>query len=410
MNIDLILLFVFSIILGIVMLINKKKIKIEKIAFPLIYILMYRTKLGLNLMDKIAKKFPRSVKIFAFSGIVMGYISMFAIFILLTIKVYDFLFNGTPSPIAPLLPGVQTIPGIPVLGFWHWIISIFILAGIHEFSHGLVARLYNIKLKSSGFAVMSIGLPIIPAAFVEPDEKEMASKSTKEQLGVLAAGSFSNYLTAILFLVLFLFVVAPVFSSTIESKDVLVAGTMEGYPAEKIGLGEEILFVNDYEIKDTGDFLESLKDLKENEAVNIVTNASSYNIVSTVAPESFINKIMFWKESKGYLGIIPVAGSSGFKEGMEIVGGILSWISLLFYWVFTINLAVGMFNMLPLGPVDGGKMFYLAALFFIKDENKAKKVWTAVSLFCLALILVGLLPFFLKLLGFVFNPLVNLFF
>ena len=65
MNIDLILLFVFAIILGLVMLINKTKIKIEKIAFPLIYILMYRTKWGLNLMDKIARKYPRFVNFFA---------------------------------------------------------------------------------------------------------------------------------------------------------------------------------------------------------------------------------------------------------------------------------------------------------------------------------------------------------
>jgi len=142
-NVDLLLLLIFAIVLGIVMYFNKDKVKLEKIAFPLIYILMYKTTIGLDLMDKIAKKFPRATAVFGFLGIIVGYLSMVLIFTVLTVKVFDFIFNGTPTPIAPLLPGIQTIPGIPVLSFWHWIISIFILAGIHEFSHGLLARLHS---------------------------------------------------------------------------------------------------------------------------------------------------------------------------------------------------------------------------------------------------------------------------
>jgi len=67
-----------------------------------------------------------------------------------------------------------------------------------------------------------------------------------------------------------------------------------------------------------------------------------------------------------------------------------------------------MFNMLPLGPVDGGRMFLLAAVFFLKDEKKAKKLWTFVSLFCLGLIIIGLMPFLLKLLNFVLSPVLAL--
>ena len=118
--------------------------------------------------------------------------------------VYDFLFLGAQPPIAPLFPGVK-MPCLPMLSFLHWIIVIFILASVHEFNHGLISRVYNIKVKSSGFAVFSFLLPIIPAAFVEPDENQLKKSRNKIQLGVLAAGSYANFITGGIFLLLFLF-------------------------------------------------------------------------------------------------------------------------------------------------------------------------------------------------------------
>ena len=61
--------------------------------------------------------------------------------------------------------------GVFYVPFFYWIISIFVIAVVHEFSHGLIARANNIKVKSSGFAFLALLVPIIPAAFVEPDEK-----------------------------------------------------------------------------------------------------------------------------------------------------------------------------------------------------------------------------------------------
>lgn len=412
MNIDLVLLLAFAVILGIVMYLNRDRVAIEKIAFPLIYILMYKTKIGLEMMDKLAKRFPKFTSVFGFLGIIFGFMSMAVIFTVLTIKVYDFLFNGTPTPIAPLLPGIQTVPGIPVLSFWHWIISIFILATVHEFSHGWLARLYDVKVKSSGFAVLSIVLPIVPAAFVEPDEKQLNDISKRKQLAVLAAGSFSNYVTAAIFLLLLVFLVAPVFSSTIETQGVLISFVQEGFPANISGVnaGEEVLSVNGADVKNMDDFLGQLKRIKSGDEIELVTNVSSYNIIAAEPPKSFINKISFWKNDNGYLGIFPSSISSDYKDGWRFAGRSLSWISLLFYWLFTINLAVGMFNMLPLGPIDGGKMFLVVANHFLKDEKKARKLWVFVSLFCLMLILAGLMPFILKLVNFAFGPLINLFF
>ena len=53
MNIDLVLFFVFILVLLILMVLKRKKLKLEKIAFPFIYMVLYRTKIGLKLMDKV---------------------------------------------------------------------------------------------------------------------------------------------------------------------------------------------------------------------------------------------------------------------------------------------------------------------------------------------------------------------
>ena len=148
MNIDFIFLIGFAVVLFLIMLFNRKKLKIEKLLFPLFYLVMYRTKLGIKKMDYIAKKHPRLVSIFGYIGIIVGFIGMIVIFYLLIKSAIMIL--TTPDAIAGvdiLLPG-REIPGLPRLSFWHWIISIFILAVVHEFSHGVVARLHGIKIKT----------------------------------------------------------------------------------------------------------------------------------------------------------------------------------------------------------------------------------------------------------------------
>ena len=44
----------------------------------------------------------------------------------------------------------------------------------------------------------------------------------------------------------------------------------------------------------------------------------------------------------------------------------------LFWWVMIINLLVALFNMLPVGMLDGGRFFYLAILGVTRSEKTAK--------------------------------------
>ena len=45
----------------------------------------------------------------------------------------------------------------------------------------------------------------------------------------------------------------------------------------------------------------------------------------------------------------------------------------LLWWVMMINLFVALFNMLPLGILDGGRFFYLAVFGLTKSKKVAEK-------------------------------------
>ena len=393
MNYDLLFLVIFGLVVLGIMLLNKKRTEIQKIAFPILYMIIYRTKWGLSSMDKLAKKFPKTLTVLSYISICLGYLGMAFITFFLFKGLYDVLFFNAPSPVGLVLPGVETVPGLPKLSFWHWIISIFVLASVHEFSHGVFARLNKIKVKSSGFALLGIILPVVPAAFVEPDEKSMAKASKKAQLSVLAAGSFANFLTAIVAFLIFGFVLGPAVAGMIETTGVLIAGIEEGGPAEISGLpiNESILAVNNIPVENIAQFKAEMDKYAPYEKISIQTESSTYYITLTESPED---------SSKGYLGVFLSA-----KEQTFFIKALI-WLTLLFSWLFLINLGVGMFNLLPLGILDGGKMFYLAILHFTKNETLTKKIWKYTNILLIMVLLILILP---QLYNTLVAPLINYF-
>lgn len=399
MNIDLLLFVIFILVLGILMLLNRKKLQLEKIAFPVIYMVLYRTKIGLKLMDKIAKKYPRFLNYFAIFGVYIAFLGMIFIFYVLFKGVYAFMFMGAQPPVAPLFPGVK-IPGLPVMSFLHWIIAIFILATVHEFNHGLVSRLYDIKIKSSGVAIFSFFLPIIPAAFVEPDEEQLKKAKNKTQLGILSAGSYANFITGGIFLLLFVFLFVPFTSGMIDKNVLIVEELEEGYAADLSGIriNDEIILVNNIKVSEINKLAENLNELKPGDEVIVKTKSQTYDLIAGESPEN---------KSKGYIGISfknKIKDDVKERYGEKLIGFIF-WLKLLVFWVFVANIGVGMFNLLPMGPLDGGRMFYVLALALVKNEKNARKLWLVVSWFCLLLLLISLSPFIIKLIRFIFSPL-----
>jgi len=74
----------------------------------------------------------------------------------------------------------------------------------------------------------------------------------------------------------------------------------------------------------------------------------------------------------------------------------MKWIAGLLFWLFLLNLGIGLFNLLPIGPLDGGRMFQLVCFKFFKKKSTAMKVWGYTSVIFVTIILANLLAGFLR--------------
>lgn len=168
---------------------------------------LYPTKVGIKLIDYIGTKYKKTITVLAILAIISGYILMITMIFSFIEFVYIYLFKPEIvrmikiPPVMPLVPYVPELFNIKFLKpfyFTYWIVAIACIAIFHEFAHGIVARRYGIKIKSTGFGFLG---PFL-AAFVEPDEKQMQRKPKYQQIAVLCAGTFTNLLLAIIFFIL----------------------------------------------------------------------------------------------------------------------------------------------------------------------------------------------------------------
>ena len=352
---------------------------------------LYKTKLGLKLMDKIARKFPRLLGFTGYLAIVIGFAGLVLMTYLLFKGAYGVIIGNAPI-LSPVLPGIKIATGLPELGFWHWIISIFIVAVVHEFFHGVFARKYDVKIKSSGFAFLG---PIL-AAFVEPDEKKLEKSRKREQLAIFAAGPFANIVLGIIFLLITGLVLGPAANATLDYNGVSVAGFETDSVLEKSGMqiGEVIKEINDVKIDSKENLAKVSSELKPGDNVKIITDKGTYNVNVAEHPNF---------KGKGYLGI--AINPAGFKEEYQVRYGefllrALFWLYLLFWWIYVISLGIGIFNLVPLGPVDGGRMLLTGLTKFFNIKT-SKKIWNFISILVLVLIFINLSPWIIKLLLFV---------
>ena len=199
---DITLLILFSLGVGFFLYKNRRKLNRE---MKIIY--FYRTKVGLKLIDYIGGKYKKSLHVLKYFAIVISYILMAGILFLIGRTVYlyirypkEVLEIVKAPPIAPVIPYFPKLFGMesffPPFYFIYFILALSIVAIVHEFSHGIFAKLYNLRIKSTG--ILFLG-PIL-GAFVEQDEKQMNKLSKIGQMSILSAGVFANIIASIVFL------------------------------------------------------------------------------------------------------------------------------------------------------------------------------------------------------------------
>lgn len=393
MNIDLISIIIFVILMILFLYLKRKKITLQKIIYPFLYLILYRTNFGLRFMERTAKKYNEIIKFIGYCSIGLGFLGM--IFISYSIISTTIKFILSPktidSGIALVLPGT-TIPGIGYLSFWHWIIAIFILAVVHEFSHGIVSEAHNLKIKSSGLAFLSILAPIIPAAFVEPDENKIRKQPDYIQYSIFAAGPMANIILAFIILLFTSLIISPIgnvmtnpngFSFEIKDKTL---------PAALSGLESGVIInsFNGEKVLNVDEFVKKMDYVKPSEKIVLGSNEKIYEIITIASPAD---------PKKGFIGINNLKNEISFKEQYKSYKLPFNWTVGLLKWLFLLNLFVGLFNLLPLGIVDGGRMLQVLLHKTIKNEKRANKVWGFISFLILGMLLLGLVGNYLKKLG-----------
>ncbi len=356
MNWDLLLIIVFYALLYLYYVKNKQKFTVEHKVF-----VMYKKKWGIKLMQRIATLFRVPLHWVSYVSIFIGYLGMFAMLGLLIHGTYQLFFVPEAAPVvSPVLPGIS-LPGLPTLSFWHWIIAILVIAIVHEFSHGIFSKLYGIRVKSSGFAFLG---PIL-AAFVEPDEKQLQKASTFKQLAVLSAGPFSNIVFGFLIILVSLFLFAPVASHVIEYGGVQFATISPESPLSGVvEPGFEVTLVDGVAVDEPQALLDILDSKSPGDSLELSGGNEMYVVTLLEHPE---------EGDTAYLGVSiastgrHVAPDVAAKYGSFLPQAFI-WFMQLLFWLYVISLGVGLFNLLPLAALDGGRMAYLGALFVTKSK------------------------------------------
>ncbi len=244
----LIVIFIYIIILVILKLIGAFKEEKVSLWGPF---LMWRTQKGKNLIEKLAsaKRFWRGYGSVAIGICVVTMILMMFFLIWAATLVPSIPRERAPAP--QLLIG---IPGVnPIIPIWYGIIALAVAIVVHEFAHGILTRVADLKVKSLG--IIACVVPI--GAFVEPDEEELKATTKKKRMRIFGVGPASNIIFAIICALLFSWVFVASVSPVHEG--VFIAGALEDSPAHEAGLSEwwmEIVEINDTQITSYDDFEE----------------------------------------------------------------------------------------------------------------------------------------------------------
>ena len=123
--------------------------------------------------------------------------------------------------------------------------------------------------------------------------------------------------------------------------------------------------------------------MSPNQSIMIGNATDNLTIMTTASPDN---------PNQAYLGVLGVNTETRVKDSVpKWFYVIFRWLAEFFFWIFVLSIGLGAFNLLPLGPVDGGQMIRLA-LERTKGEKKGRMIWgkLAMILFIMILFLVFL--------------------
>ncbi len=366
--------------------IHRKKLWQDHITFygPIMAIKTKR----IGFFDKFAS-FRTFFRIYGTAGVIAVIIvSVFITFMLFVSVRYTLLVQPEPTGIYKpqnilLLPGInEYVPS--TLAVW---LAFIITIAVHEFGHAILCRVENIKVVTMGALVA-----IIPIGFfVEPDEEELDKTKGMAKVRMFGAGITNNLVvgfSCFILLILFMGLVVPIAQPIIH-------GVYKDYPAASAGIppGSIVTAVNGVPVSSRADVSTILNTTKPGTSLILTVKngdlLKDYPLVLAAWPGDLQDRTSGFMGVEYYDGaaiktviqgmlsplgffqflIIPFANDTGVQF-LRILAfdtpesayyrvpfaGFWELIHL-FFWCGWINLNVGIFNAIPMIPLDGGYIF-----------------------------------------------------
>jgi len=272
------------------------------------------------------------------------------------------LSSGIPG-VAPVIPGID----LPLVA---GLIALALLLVVHEFSHGILAALSKVKLKSIGLLMLGI-LPM--GAFVEPNEDEIAKLDNLSQNKISVAGVSANFLFMIIFFIPMILML-PYVVNHIYHTNVVVVGTMKGYPAYGVVKNNsDLLYWNGLKVKNLTELENDASKTYPGELINIATSTGNYSLVAKP-----------YNKTTSLIGIEVEQVTEPLTN--TVSKSVIFFFYTLFALSFMLNFLIGAVNLLPIPGFDGWRIYSTS----IKDK---RKIHLIIAIIIIALV-VNVLPWF----------------
>ncbi|WP_405269093.1 site-2 protease family protein [Methanobrevibacter sp.] len=343
--------------------------------FPVI---MWKTQRLRGLISRISNFSPTFWRWYMNVGIFVAFGAMIFITYLLVSSLPS-VFE-TPA-VSIVIPGVD-IPGSQIyVPFLYGLIALATVLIVHEFSHGIQSVGEKIPIKSIGLLLFII----LPGAFVEPDEDELKNAKKSSRLRVYAAGSIANITLAII-AILLVSLISMGIPHYFAEDGIAIDRVVPDSPADGILKSGMVLeAIDNHKINDSKSYTNIVGSFKPGDNISVQTDQGTYSITLGKNPNN---------ESVGFFGI---QANKHFKLIDDSLGP-LPWVLFelfdLFDWIFMLNLGIGLFNLLPLKPLDGGYMLEILLSYKFSEES-VKPVVNALSAVMAMIIIFSLVAGFL---------------
>jgi len=175
-------------------------------------------------------------------------------------------------------------------------------------------------------------------------------------------------------------ITGPIFP-TFHNGGVQIYSVVPGSPAYgKLPQGTIVQSINGVDTTTLSNAEVVFSQLKIGENITLQTTSGNYTIKTIANPDN---------SSKGYIGIRAMQQEFVNNNVAKTVGTQIPWfiysLQQLFFWIFLLNFSVGIFNLLPAKPLDGGLLLE-ELLGYKLSESVVRKIVTPLSYFLILLI------------------------